>query len=96
MGPMRRWVATFERLLDDTEIEKFDAIEKEFLEWAQRKLTDTDGFRNVNYRNFQRSQRIISVDVELDNVDKLFPAQVPTFDNWVVVQVVRFVPDANR
>jgi hypothetical protein len=96
MGPMRRWVATFERLLNDNEKGKFDTIEKEFLDWAKRNLTETDGFRNVKYRNFQRSERILSVEVEIDNVDRLFPAQIPTFGNWIVIQVERFLPNKIR
>jgi hypothetical protein len=94
MGPMRKWIASFERMLDGKEKEQANLLEREFLEWAKGKLTDLDGFHNVTCGSFQVSLRIMSVDVQFDHADKLFPAQVPTFGNWIVVQVRRFHPGA--
>jgi hypothetical protein len=92
-GPMRRWLASFERMLDEDEKEQSDKLEEEFLNWAKEKLTDLEGFRNVRTGKFERSNRIMSVDVEFDHPDKMFPASIPTFDNWVVIQVKRFNND---
>ena len=87
---MRKWLASFERMLDDDEKEWANYFEEEFLNWAREKLTGIDGFHNIRYGKFERSYRIISIDVEFDHPDKMFPALIPTFDNWVVVQVKRF------
>ena len=67
---MRKWLASYERLLSDSEGEQANSFEEEFLNSAKEKLIESDGFHNVKFERFERSRRILSIDVEFDHPDK--------------------------
>ena len=86
----RRWVASDERMLTGTREQRgFHVFEKEFSDWIETSLPKSQEYHNISQRDFQRLGRILSVDVEFDHDGLQYPAFVPTFDGWVVVQVKR-------
>jgi hypothetical protein len=87
MNQKKRWVASFERLLDDHEKNHLSDYEKEFSTWVEKLMPKFDGYYNIECLSFQRLNRILAVDVEFDHANPLYPADVPTLENWVVVQV---------
>jgi hypothetical protein len=87
LNTKRRWIASFERLLDDDEKNRLSDYEKEFSNWVENSMPKFDGYDNIRCLSFQRSNRILAVEVEFDHAASLYPAHVPTLENWVVVQV---------
>jgi hypothetical protein len=92
MNKAKRWVASYERLLDEGEKNRISDYEKEFSTWTDRLLPKFHDYANIKSHDFQRSNRILSIDVEFDNPGILYPAHVPTLENWVVVQVSQKSP----
>ncbi|MDA4129897.1 MAG: hypothetical protein OK457_03925 [Thaumarchaeota archaeon] len=87
MNSKKKWVASFERLLDDHEKNRLSDYEREFSNWVKNSLPKFDEYENIQLLSFQRSNRILAADVEFDHSEPLYPALVPTLENWVVVQV---------
>jgi len=87
MNTKKRWVASYERLLDDDEQNRLTDYEKEFSDWVEKSMPKFDGYDSIQLFNFQRSFRILAAEVEFDHSESLYPANVPTLENWVVVQV---------
>jgi len=50
---MKRWVASFERMLDLNEKGQANPLEKEFQEWAKTKLTQQYGFYVSDAESFK-------------------------------------------
>lgn len=87
MKRKKRWIASFERLLDDHEKSCLSDYEREFMDWVSDTFPRREGYDNIDAQKFQRSNRILAVDVVFDHSEPLYPFLVPTLENWVVVQV---------
>jgi hypothetical protein len=87
MNSKKRWLASFERLLDDQEKNSLSDYEKEFSNWVEKSMPTFNGYDNIHVPSFQRSNRILAAEVEFDHAEPLFPALIPILENWVVVQV---------
>ncbi len=66
MNTKKKWIASFERLLDDHEKNRLSDYEKEFSNWVSSSLPKYEGYDNIQSLSFQRSNRILAADVELD------------------------------